>query len=59
MQDLFQTPELIPHNVAILFNEDGEYTYKELREIHQKCLLLGYTFDWDLSAECFDLHKIK
>lgn len=58
MKDLFQTPDLIPANIQILFNEDGEHSYKELAEIHQKCLLLGYTFDWGLDRECYDLHKV-
>jgi len=58
MKDLFQTPEKIPHAVAILFNEDGEHSYEELKEIHSKCLIIGYTFEWGLDRECYDLHKL-
>jgi hypothetical protein len=62
MKDLFETPELIPVMVqAILetFNEDTKNTYRELARIVSELEPLGYTFDFYLDAEPFNLRKIE
>lgn len=60
MDDLFETPELIPANVqAVLdtFNEDAD-SYIELARIRKEVKALGYDFDYYLDAVPFDLHKL-
>jgi len=62
MEDLFETPELIPVMVqAILetFNEDTKNTYRELARIVSELEPLGYTFDFYLDAEPFNLRKTE
>lgn len=59
--DLFTTPELIPNEVhAILnsFDTDGD-PIKENQRIINELKPLGYTFDFDLGGEPYNLHKIK
>ena len=61
MNDLFETPEGIPLEVqAVLseFNDETDNTYTELDRIIKKLEPLGYTFDYGLDAEPFDLHKV-
>lgn len=59
--DLFTTPELIPANIkAILdtFNEDAPNGYKELERLVKAIEKHGYTFDYYLDAEPYNLRKI-
>jgi len=61
MLDLFETPELIPHEVqAVLdtFSEDAN-PYWELERIRIQVEKLGYTFDYGLDAEPYDLRPIE
>jgi hypothetical protein len=61
MKDLFETPELIPvmvQNVISTFNEDAD-SYRELSRIVSELEPLGYTFDFYLDAEPFNLRKIE
>lgn len=61
MKDLFETPELIPvmvQNVINTFNEDAD-SYRELSRIVSELEPLGYTFDFYLDAEPFNLRKIE
>lgn len=61
MKDLFETPELIPHDVqAVLdtFNEETDNTYTELARIVLEIEKLGYTFDYYLDAEPYGLRPI-
>jgi len=61
MRDLFETPELIPHDVqAILesFDEESSNTYKELDRIVNELELIGYTFDYGMGAEPYNLRKL-
>lgn len=58
MKDLFETPELIPANVLEAFekhNKEGEFTYAQLAEILKAVEALGYTFEYYLDAEPFNL----
>ncbi len=61
MEDLFDTPELIPENVtAILesFNEETD-AYSELNRVNNELIKIGYSFDWYLDAQPYNLHKIE
>jgi hypothetical protein len=61
MQDLFETPELIPNEVqAILetFNEETENTYLELARLVGELETIGYTFDYYLDADPYGLRPI-
>lgn len=58
MKDLFETPELIPHEVQAVFNKEI-YTYKDLKRIQKQVEKLGYTFDYGLDAVPYELRKIK
>jgi len=61
MEDLFETPELIPvmvQNIISTFNEDAD-SYRELSRIVNELEPLGYTFDFYLDAEPFNLRKIE
>jgi hypothetical protein len=61
MKDLFETPELIPHDVqAILesFDEESPNTYAELDRLVNEIELIGYTFDYGIGAEPYGLRLI-
>jgi len=58
--DLFDKPELIPSEVLSILHTRNECgcQYEELRRLHSLILPLGYTFDWYLDAQPFNLTKI-
>lgn len=61
MKDLFETPELIPSDVqAILesFDEESPNTYLELDRLVNELEVIGYTFDFYLDAEPYNLRKL-
>lgn len=61
MKDLFETPELIPNEVQMVFetfDEDSSNTYKELDRILSLIEPMGYTFDYYLDAEPYGLRPI-
>ena len=61
MIDLFETPELIPSSVTQVlntFDEDNGCTYKELDRLLAELKPLGYSFDYGLDAEPYELQKI-
>ena len=59
--DLFLTPELIPENISAVLEEHNcdEDQYQELAKTLEKVEKLGYTFDYYLDAEPFNLNKIE
>jgi hypothetical protein len=62
MQDLFDTPELIPANVQAVLEQHTadklEMDYKELAAMLADVEKLGYTFDYYLDCIPFNLTKI-
>lgn len=62
MKDLFETPELIPHevqNILESFNEEEcPNDYRDLERLLKLIEPLGYTFDYGLDAEPYDLRPI-
>lgn len=64
MKDLFETPELIPTELQELFGQYEEqmcngFSYEEVAELLFRTELLGYTFDYGLDADPFNLKKIQ
>lgn len=57
-QDLFETPELIPAEVNAVLDSATENDYAECERIQKEVEQLGYTFDFDLHAEPYNLTKI-
>jgi hypothetical protein len=56
--DLFEQYETLPEEVqAILLTFEDE-TYSECRRLERELKPYGYTFDWGLDAQPFNLHKI-
>lgn len=60
MKDLFETPHLIPVNVKRVLDTLSEDagSYWELESIRIQVEKLGYTFDYGLDAEPYDLRPI-
>ena len=61
MTDLFETPELIPaevQNVLDSWDQDGD-PYKECTRLEIELAPLGYTFEWGLDGEPYNLQKIE
>jgi hypothetical protein len=59
--DLFTTPEVLPAEVLEIIERlsESDYCY-ETNRLALKCMeKLGYTFDFGLDAEPFDLKKIE
>ena len=57
-QDLFETPELIPAEIKVFFDDvEDEPNYLQLANIQKKCEQLGYTFDYYLDATPYNLRK--
>jgi hypothetical protein len=62
VEDLFDTPELIPNEVIDImgtFDEDSGNTYLELDRLITELKEVGYTFSYYLDAEPYWLRKIK
>jgi hypothetical protein len=61
MKDLFLYPELIPQEVKKIldsFDEDCEDTYSELARLVDDLEKIGYTFDYYLDAEPYNLREL-
>ena len=59
--DLFLTPDLIPVKVLEIlesFSDDTGNTYNECRRVLNEIIPLGYSFEFGLDGEPFDLRKI-
>jgi len=58
-RDLFETPDEWPEEVAAILSGIAEgASYDELRAALEALEPLGYTFEFDLSCEPFNLKKI-
>lgn len=59
--DLFESPELIPVEVQMVlntFNEESGNAYRELERINRELQRIGFTFDFGLDADPYDLRPI-
>lgn len=57
--DLFEHYEELPQEVQdVLMTNDGDFDYEDCKEFVEKLNKLGYTCDYYLDAECFNLRKI-
>jgi hypothetical protein len=59
--DLFETPELIPvevQKVLNTFNDESGNAYRELERIERELQQLGFTFDFGLDADPYDLRPV-
>lgn len=58
MRDLFETPDKIPKDVLDILATFQDNTYEECEMILNKLERIGYTFEYYLDAEPFNLRKI-
>ena len=56
--DLFNTPELLPENVQAIIASFADETYTECERLLTELNQLGYTFDYYLDAQPYNLRKI-
>lgn len=62
MKDLFEYPELLPQNVNDIierFAEEDDYSYESCDKLYDELYLVGYTFDYGLDAEPYNLRKLE
>lgn len=59
--DLFENPEALPQEVQDVLMEfcDGENSYDQCRALIDALEPLGYTCDYGLDAQPYDLRKIN
>jgi len=59
--DLFDVPELIPIDIMGILSTHNEETnqYKELARLTVELEKVGYTFDYYLDAEPYNLRKLS
>jgi hypothetical protein len=60
VKDLFDTPELIPDDVKVILreDEDGDFTYSDCEQLELILNSVGYTIDWGLEAEPYNLRPL-
>lgn len=58
MNDLFETPELIPKDVLDILATFQDNTYEECERVLNKLEQIGYTYEYGLDAEPFNLMKL-
>ncbi len=58
MRDLLDHPEELPENVLKIIETFEELTYSECRRIKTELEKVGYTVNYDLSGELYDLQKL-
>jgi hypothetical protein len=57
--DLFETPELIPQRLQIVFAKfDDTMTYTQCEALLRRVERMGYTFDYELDATPYNLRPI-
>lgn len=58
MNDLFETPDLIPKDVHDILAQFEDNTYEECERVLNKLEQIGYTYEYGLDAEPFNLRKL-
>jgi hypothetical protein len=58
MRDLFEIPDLIPKDVHDILATFEDNTYEECERIKNELEQIGYTFEYGLDAEPFNLRKL-
>jgi hypothetical protein len=58
MNDLFEAPEQIPKDVLDILATFQDNTYEECERILNKLEQIGYTYEYGLDAEPFNLRKL-
>lgn len=58
MKDLFETPDIIPKDVLDILTTFEDNTYEECERIKNELEQIGYTFEYGLDAEPFNLKKL-
>ena len=60
MQDLFENPELLPIEVLEILEKysESENDYETCSELVRELNSVGYTYEFGLDAEPFNLRKI-
>ena len=56
-EDLFEQYETLPKEVQEIINT-MEQSYQSLLEAERKMNAVGYSFDWGLDAEPYNLRKL-
>lgn len=58
--DLFEHYETLPDEVRVIIEKHmtGENSWESCRALEAELEPLGYTFEWGLSGEPYDLRKI-
>jgi len=63
IKDLFETPELIPFEVRKILESHASQIeagdYRDMERILAKVQQVGYTFEYDLGSQPYDLRKIE
>lgn len=61
MKDLFEHPDELPEEVQKILSkyDDWDQTYEQCRDLEAALKPLGYTFDWYLDAQPYNLRKIN
>ncbi len=59
--DLFESYETLPAEVRVVIEKymTGENSWESCRALEAELLPLGYTFEWGMSGEPYDLRKIN
>lgn len=57
--DLFEYYELLPKQVTDILDTFTVNTYAECERVKKELNKIGYTFEYYLDAEPYNLHKIK
>ncbi|MCW8966682.1 MAG: hypothetical protein OQK82_08370 [Candidatus Pacearchaeota archaeon] len=58
-EDLFEKYEELPEEVQAVLLTFEDNTYEECQRLEDELRVLGYTFDWYLDAEPYNLRKIN
>ena len=58
MNDLFETTELLPKEVIDILETFEDNTYDECRRVQDELETIGYTYDYYLDAQPYNLRKL-